>query len=171
MLKFHSLRVVDVRPEAEDAIALTLEVPEDLAAEYRGSAGQHVVVRLSADGEELRRTYSFTNAPGERFLRLLVRLQPQGRVSALLGRLEPGTGLEVLPPNGSFTPQVAALDAGLRVAFAAGSGITPVLAVTRAVLGAGRHPVHRREHRDRQPAQRENERLVVALDRLTEIGP
>ena len=137
MLKFHSLRVVDVRPEAEDAIALTLEVPEDLAAEYRGSAGQHVVVRFSADGEELRRTYSFTNAPGERFLRLLVRLQPQGRVSALLGRLEPGAGLEVLPPNGSFTPQVAALDAGLRVAFAAGSGITPVLAVTRAVLGAG----------------------------------
>ncbi len=137
MLKFHSLRVVEVRPEAEDAIAVTLEVPEALAAEYGGSAGQHLVVRVSADGEELRRTYSFTNAPGERLLRLLVRLQPQGRVSARLARLEPGERLEVLPPNGSFTPHVAALGAGLRVAFAAGSGITPVLSVTRAVLGAG----------------------------------
>jgi ring-1,2-phenylacetyl-CoA epoxidase subunit PaaE len=137
MLKFHPLRVVEVRPEAEDAFALTLEVPTDLAAEYRGSAGQHLVVRLSAGGEELRRTYSFTNAPGEPYLRLLVRLQPQGRVSALLGRLQPGALLEVLPPNGSFTPHAAALGAGLRVAFAAGSGITPVLSVTRAVLGAG----------------------------------
>ncbi|MGC8518347.1 MAG: 2Fe-2S iron-sulfur cluster-binding protein [Steroidobacteraceae bacterium] len=137
MLKFHALRVVEVRPEAEEAIALTLEVPRDLAAEYRGSAGQHLVVRVSADGQELRRTYSFTNAPGEPYLRLLVRLQPQGRVSARLARLEPGEQLEVLPPNGSFTPHVAALGAGLRVAFAAGSGITPVLSVTRAVLSAG----------------------------------
>jgi len=137
MLKFHSLRVAEVRPEAEDAIALTLEVPTELAAEYRGSAGQHLVLRLTAGGEELRRTYSFTNAPGERCLRLLVRLQPHGRVSALLGRLEPGARLEVLPPNGSFTPHAAAIGAGLRVAFAAGSGITPVLSVTRAVLAAG----------------------------------
>lgn len=137
MLKFHSLRVTEVRPEAEDAIALTLEVPRGLDAQYRGSAGQHVVLRLSAEGEELRRTYSLTNAPAEPYLRLLVRVQPHGRVSALLGRLEPGTYLEVLPPNGSFTPHAAAIGAGLRVAFAAGSGITPVLSVTRAVLAAG----------------------------------
>ena len=137
MLKFHSLRVAEVRPEAEEAIALTLEVPTELAAEYRGSAGQHLVLRLEADGEELRRTYSFTNAPGEGALRLMVRLQPQGRVSALLGRLSSGARIEVLPPNGSFTPHAAAIGAGLRVAFAAGSGITPVLSVTRAVLAAG----------------------------------
>ena len=137
MLKFHSLRVAEVRPEAEEAIALTLEVPPELAAEYRGSAGQHLVLRLEADGEALRRTYSFTNAPGERYLRLMVRLQPQGRVSVLLGQLQSGARIEVLPPNGSFTPHAAAIGAGLRVAFAAGSGITPVLSVTRAVLAAG----------------------------------
>ena len=137
MLKFHSLRVAEVRPEAEEAIALTLEVPTELAAEYRGSAGQHLVLRLEADGEALRRTYSFTNAPGEGALRLMVRLQPQGRVSALLGRLQSGARIEVLPPNGSFIPHAAAIGAGLRVAFAAGSGITPVLSVTRAVLAAG----------------------------------
>ena len=137
MLKFHSLRVAEVRPEAEEAIALTLEVPPELAAEYRGSAGQHLVLRLNVGGEELRRTYSFTNAPGEGVLRLMVRLQPQGRVSAVLGQIQSGARLDVLPPNGSFTPHAAAIGAGLRVAFVAGSGITPVLSVTRAVLAAG----------------------------------
>ena len=137
MLRFHTLRVEQVRPEAEDALAITLAVPPQLQAEYRGSAGQHIVLRLSADGQELRRTYSLTNAPGADRLRILVRLQPGGRMSGLLQRLEAGASIEVLPPNGSFTPHAAAIGAGLRVAFAAGSGITPVLSVTHAVLAAG----------------------------------
>ncbi len=137
MLRFHSLRVAEVRPEAEDSLAITLSVPPPLQAEYRGVAGQHIVLRMSPDGQELRRTYSLTNAPGEQGLHLLVRLQPGGRMSGALQRLEPGQSVEVLPPNGSFTPHAAAIGAGLRVAFAAGSGITPVLSVTRAVLAAG----------------------------------
>ncbi len=137
MLKFHPLRVLDVRPEAEDALAITLAVPQALRAEYRGSPGQHIVLRAAADGGELRRTYSLTNEPGAETLRLLVRVHPGGRMSDVLRRLEAGQEVQTLPPNGSFTPHAGALDAGLRVAFAAGSGITPVLSVTRAVLAAG----------------------------------
>lgn len=137
MLRFHRLRVVEVRPEAEDAVAVALEVPAGLRGEYRGSPGQHIVLRVT-DGEgELRRTYSLTDAPGSDRLHILVRKQPQGRMSQWLAGLRCGTQLEVLPPNGSFTPHSASLDRGLRAAFAAGSGITPVLSVTRAVLAAG----------------------------------
>jgi ring-1,2-phenylacetyl-CoA epoxidase subunit PaaE len=137
MLRFHRLRVVEVRPEAEDAVAVALEVPAGLRGEYRGAPGQHIVLR-ARDGEgELRRTYSLTDAPGSDSLHILVRKQPQGRMSQWLAGLTCGTQIEVLPPNGSFTPHSGSLDRGLRVAFAAGSGITPVLSVTRAVLAAG----------------------------------
>jgi ring-1,2-phenylacetyl-CoA epoxidase subunit PaaE len=142
MLKFHSLKVAQVCPDAEDAVAISLEVPQDLRAEYRGSPGQHVVVRASIDGEETRRTYSLVSVPGEVPLRIVPRVHAHGRMSRHLAEdLRAGDLLEVLPPNGSFTPRDASPQpAATFVAFAAGCGITPVLAVVRALLagGAGR---------------------------------
>jgi ring-1,2-phenylacetyl-CoA epoxidase subunit PaaE len=135
MLKFHSLQVVEVAPDAEDAIAISLEVPPELRAEYHGSAGQHVVVRASIDGEDTRRTYSLVNAPGEWPLRIVPRIHAKGRMSRHLAeQLHAGDRLEVLPPNGSFTPRAAGTAAATYVAFAAGCGITPVLAIVRTLL-------------------------------------
>ncbi len=134
MLRFHSLRVVEVHPDAEDALAIALEVPPELRAEYLGTPGQHVVVRAQIDGEETRRTYSLVNAPGEWPLRIVPRVHAHGRMSRYLAeQLRAGDALEVLPPNGSFTPR-RATPAGTYVAFAAGCGITPVVAVLRALL-------------------------------------
>lgn len=137
MLKFHCLRVAQVQPDAEDAVEIALAVPAELEEAFRASPGQHIVLRVRIDGEELRRTYSLVNAPGERPLRILVRVQPGGRMSGLLSQLRAGETLEVLAPNGSFTPRAGTPGEGVRVAFAAGSGITPVLSVARSVLGAG----------------------------------
>jgi ring-1,2-phenylacetyl-CoA epoxidase subunit PaaE len=135
MLKFHSLKVVQLTPDAEDAVAIALAVPPELRAEYLGAAGQHVVVRVSLDGEDTRRTYSLVNAPGEWPLRIVPRVHAHGRMSRHLAeQLRPGDELEVLPPNGSFTPREAAAAGGTYVAFAAGCGITPVLSVIRALL-------------------------------------
>ena len=138
MLKFHPLKVAQVAPDTEDAVAIALEVPPELRAEYRGSAGQHVVVRVAIEGEEVRRTYSLVNAPGEWPLRIVPRVHALGRMSRHLAeRLRPGDRLDVLPPNGSFTPREPLAAAGTYVAFAAGCGITPVLAVVRALLARG----------------------------------
>jgi ring-1,2-phenylacetyl-CoA epoxidase subunit PaaE len=137
MLKFHPLTVLQVAPDAEDAVAISLEVPAELRGEYRGSPGQHVVVRASIDGEEVRRTYSLVNAPGEWPLRIVPRVHSLGRLSRWLAeQLHPGAALDVLPPNGSFCPRSDAAG-GSYVAFAAGCGITPVLSVTRALLAGG----------------------------------
>jgi ring-1,2-phenylacetyl-CoA epoxidase subunit PaaE len=134
MLRFHPLRVVSVTPDAEDAVAIALEVPAELREEYRGSPGQHVVLRAQVEGAELRRTYSLVNAPGEWPLRIVPRVHAAGRMSRHLAeQLRCGDTLEVLPPNGSFTPRGAAAR-GTYVAFASGCGITPVLAVVRALL-------------------------------------
>ncbi len=137
MLTFHSLRVVEVHPEAEDAVGISLEVPPELRAEYQGLPGQHVVVRTEINDEEDRRTYSLVNAPGEFPLRIVVRVHAAGKMSRYLAeQLNVGDTLDVLPPNGSFTPRRAAQEAGTHVAFASGCGITPVLSVTRALLAA-----------------------------------
>ena len=135
MLRFHSLRVLDISPDAEDAVAISLEVPSGLREEYRGSPGQHVVVRVEIAGEEARRTYSLVNAPGESPVRIVPRVHSQGRVSRYLAEeLRLGDRLDVLPPNGSFTPREAGVAGGAYAAFAAGCGITPVMSVTRALL-------------------------------------
>jgi ring-1,2-phenylacetyl-CoA epoxidase subunit PaaE len=134
MLKFHELTVLQVSPDAEDAVSIALAVPLELQAEYRGSAGQHVVVRLAVDGEDTRRTYSLVNAPGEWPLRIVPRVHADGKMSRYLAEvLRAGERVEVLPPNGSFTPRHAR-DGGIFVAFAAGCGITPVLSIVRSLL-------------------------------------
>jgi ring-1,2-phenylacetyl-CoA epoxidase subunit PaaE len=138
MLKFHALTVAELAPDAEDAVSIALEVPAALREEYRGSAGQHVVVRATVDGEELRRTYSLVNAPGEWPLRIVPRVHSHGRMSRYLAeQLRVGDALEVLPPNGSFTSRETAVTGSSFVAFAAGCGITPVLSVARTLLSQG----------------------------------
>jgi ring-1,2-phenylacetyl-CoA epoxidase subunit PaaE len=134
MLRFHSLRVASIAPDAEDAVAIALEVPAELRSEYEGSAGQHVVVRAQVAGEEVRRTYSLVNAPGEWPLRIVPRVHAAGTMSRYLAeQLRPGDSLDVLPPNGSFTPREQG-ESSTYVAFAAGCGITPVVSATRALL-------------------------------------
>jgi ring-1,2-phenylacetyl-CoA epoxidase subunit PaaE len=141
VLKFHSLKVLEISPDADDAVAISLEVPPELREEYRGSAGQHVVVRAQIGGEETRRTYSLVNSPGEWPLRIVPRVHAAGSMSRYLAEeLRAGDRLDVLSPNGSFTPRDGAAAGGTYVAFAAGCGITPVMSVARTLLaqGAGR---------------------------------
>ena len=136
MLTFHSLKVVEIHPEAEDAVGIAFEVPPELRDAYRGLPGQHVVVKIDVNDVENRRTYSLVNPPGDWPLRIVARVHSQGHMSRYLAeQLNAGDYLDVLPPNGSFTPRH--LDTGgTYVAFASGCGITPVLAVTRALLEA-----------------------------------
>jgi ring-1,2-phenylacetyl-CoA epoxidase subunit PaaE len=137
MLTFHPLRVAEIHPEAEDAIGIALEVPTQLREEYRGLPGQHIVVKTAVNGEENRRTYSVVSAPGECPLRIVARVHPEGRMSRYFAeQLNIGDSLEVLPPNGSFTPRHAGQSTGVYVAFASGCGITPVLAIARSLLTA-----------------------------------
>jgi ring-1,2-phenylacetyl-CoA epoxidase subunit PaaE len=139
MLKFHALTVREVRPEAEDAARIVLDVPAELRELFRAEAGQHVVLRAQLDGEEVRRTYSLTGAAGEQPLTLGVRIHSHGRLSRFLAQsLRPGQKIEAMPPNGSFGTALAQGSAGPRgatyVLFAAGCGITPVLSIVRTAL-------------------------------------
>jgi len=136
MLAFHSLKVIEIHPEAEDAVGIAFEVPPELRDEYRGLPGQHIVLKTQINHEENRRTYSLVNPPGEWPLRIVARVHSAGHMSRYLAeQLNTGDYLDVLPPNGSFTPRRAEAG-GTYVAFASGCGITPVLAVTHSLLAA-----------------------------------
>jgi len=137
MLKFHPLELIGREPEGEDAVCLQFAVPAELTSAYTGQAGQHVVVKAQVNGAEVRRTYSLVSAPGEFPLRIGVRQHAHGQMSRYLtSTVEIGAKLEILPPNGSFVSRLTG-DSGRRyVAFAAGCGITPVLALIRAKLVA-----------------------------------
>ncbi len=139
MPRFHILSVSDVKQEAEDAIRLTLEVPPELQSAFRAAAGQHIVLRTRLAGIEVRRTYSLTGAAGTLPLTLGIRVQPNGRFSRHVSEgLRAGDTLELMPPGGRFG---AALASGAQIeggatylAFAAGSGITPILSIIRTAL-------------------------------------
>lgn len=135
MLKFHPLRIAERTPIADDAVAIGFAVPDPLRAEYGFMAGQHIGVRAMLDGQEERRTYSIANPEGSDQLRIGVRVQSDGRMSRYLaGGLQVGDLLDVLTPNGSFHTRIEPARAKRYVAFAAGSGITPVLSIAATVL-------------------------------------
>jgi ring-1,2-phenylacetyl-CoA epoxidase subunit PaaE len=142
VLSFHALEVTAVDRIAEDAVCVRLAVPQELREDFKHDAGQYVTVRRLIDGREERRTYSIVTPPGAAELRIGVREQTGGRMSRELAtRLSPGERLEVGTPMGRFRTAVDVSRARAYVAFAAGSGITPVLSLASDLLA--REPASR----------------------------
>jgi ring-1,2-phenylacetyl-CoA epoxidase subunit PaaE len=135
VLKFHPLAITHRRAVADDAFALTFAVPAALRDDFRFLAGQHLALRAAIDGREERRTYSIVNAEGAADLTIGVRLQDGGRMSPWLARhANVGATLDVMTPNGSFHAEDVPARAGRFAAFAAGSGITPILSIAATAL-------------------------------------
>jgi ring-1,2-phenylacetyl-CoA epoxidase subunit PaaE len=135
VLNFHPLKVTAVEQVAEDAACVTVEIPSVLRDEFAFHAGQYVTVRRMIEGREERRTYSIVTAPGGGALKLGIRLQPGGRMSGELGStLRAGDLLDVGTPMGRFRTSISAERAHAYVAFAAGSGITPILSLATDIL-------------------------------------
>lgn len=134
-MRFHPLRIAEVRRETADCVSLRFDVPAALAADYRFQAGQHVGLRANIAGEELRRTYSICSAPGDGELRVAIKKVPGGRFSTWANEvLKPGDEIDVMPPFGRFVVTPDATQARHYVAFAAGSGITPIMSMAKTVL-------------------------------------
>lgn len=128
--EFHALRIVDVRPETGDAIAVTLAADPTQAAAFCFTPGQHLTLRAMIDGKDVRRNYSlFTPANGGE-LRVAIKRVEGGLFSGWASeRLKAGDTIEVQPPHGSFTWTFAPGRRRNYVAFAGGSGITPILSL------------------------------------------
>ena len=129
---FHPLAVAAVDELCDDAVAITFDVPPQLADAFAFRPGQALTVRRVIDGVEQRRSYSIC-APAGAAPRIGVREVSGGAVSPWLVRaVRPGDRIDVLPPSGSFTPDVEAV--AHHVLVVAGSGITPALSIAASVL-------------------------------------
>jgi ring-1,2-phenylacetyl-CoA epoxidase subunit PaaE len=136
-LHFHPLAVKRVTPDAAGSAAITFQVPQELLKEFDFNAGQFLTLRATLDGQEVRRNYSICSArqrydaTGE----IDVGIKPmEGGVFSrwAVQSLKSGSIIDVMPPDGRFSPRVAG--ARHRVGFAAGSGITPILSIMATTL-------------------------------------
>ena len=133
MPKFYSLRILDRQQETPDCISLSFEVPEALRETFQYQSGQYLTFRAEINGKEVRRSYSLCSAPHENEWRVAIKRVVMGVFSGYAhDKLHVGQTVEVMPPMGSFTLP----DEPVRqvVCFAAGSGITPILGISKSVL-------------------------------------
>jgi 3-ketosteroid 9alpha-monooxygenase subunit B len=137
---FHRLPVARVVTETADAASIVFDVPAELADGFRYAAGQFVTVRVEVGGEAHHRCYSMSSTPGvDPELQVTVKRVPGGIVSNwLLDNVVAGSHLDITRPAGVFTMRPDETEV---VAFAGGSGITPMLSIAKAALAAGDRPV------------------------------
>ncbi|MQA60671.1 MAG: phenylacetate-CoA oxygenase/reductase subunit PaaK [Actinophytocola sp.] len=130
--EFHPLTVASVERLCGDAVAVTFDVPADLAGAYDFLPGQSLILRRTVDGREERRNYSICSPAGAA-PRIGVREVADGLFSSwLVHEVRPGDEIEVSTPTGTFTPDTEA--PAHHVLLVAGSGITPALSIAASVL-------------------------------------
>lgn len=136
MSRFHELRVNAIDRETSDAVSVGFEVPDRLKEDFTFVAGQYLTLEKEIAGKAFRRSYSICTSPESGQLKVTVKEIADGRFSAWVNkRLKIGDKLNVFLPEGRFTfyPRSSNRSKAY-IAFSAGSGITPVMAILQSVL-------------------------------------
>ncbi len=135
MSTFHSLKIKEVRRETPQAVSIAFEVPAHLEQDYAFKAGQYINIKTQFEGQEIRKAYSICSAPGSGDLRVAIKAVKNGGFSVFANeKLAAGDMMEVGTPEGNFTFEPKPDRQRNYAAFAAGSGITPVLSIIQSVL-------------------------------------
>lgn len=135
MPKFHKLKIREVRRETPDCVSLSFEVPASLKNEYQFLPGQHLTLKTTLGDTEIRRSYSICTSPTADDLRVAVKQVPEGQFSTYANQqLKSGNELDVMTPMGHFTLETSPKAQRHFVAFAVGSGITPVISMLKTVM-------------------------------------
>ncbi len=136
-LHFHTLKVKEVNKETPDSVSIAFTLPTELKNAFAFTPGQNITIKKELDGEVVRRSYSICTAPYEDELRIAVKKVVDGKFSSFANEiLRAGDLLDVLPPTGKFNTPLQAGHAKQYLAFAAGSGITPVISIIKSTLRA-----------------------------------
>lgn len=139
-LHFHPLTVKEIRKETPDCVSVVFDVPENLQKQFAYKAGQNLAIKAIINGKEVRRSYSLCTAPFENTWKVAIKKVEGGLFSVYAnGKLKKGDVLEVMPPAGNFNTPLHPDNKKNYVAIAAGSGITPVLSLIKAILKTEQH--------------------------------
>jgi len=132
---FHPLTVKQLQKETADCVIITFQIPESQMELFQYNAGQNITLRKIIDGTEIRRSYSICTAPFENKLSVAVKKVAGGLFSTFANeQLKEGDVLDVMPPTGKFNTPLNSSNKKNYLAFAAGSGITPILSIIKTTL-------------------------------------
>lgn len=135
MSTFYKLQIKDVKRETPSSISVAFNIPNELKSAYKFTAGQYINLKLTLDGQEIRRAYSICSSPNSGELRIAIKSVQNGHFSKFANEnLKVGDILEVGQPEGKFTFEPNAEKQRNYAGFVAGSGITPVMAILKSVL-------------------------------------
>tara|TARA_B110000495_G_C23014319_1_gene600410 strand:- start:1109 stop:2218 length:1110 start_codon:yes stop_codon:yes gene_type:complete len=136
MSKFHSLKIKDIRQETTDAVSIAFEIPSELKKDYHYHPGQYVTLKVIVNGESFNRSYSLCSNPFvEKEHRIAIKRVMNGKVSTYLCKqAKIGDEIEVMLPMGNFHTEIDANAEKHYYLFGAGSGITPLYSIMKAVL-------------------------------------
>lgn len=132
---FHTLTIKKINRETSDTVSITFDADASIRNQYTYKAGQYLTLKAMIDGEDIRRSYSISSSVAQNELRVAVKQVENGKFSTYANQsLKEGNQLEVMTPEGGFVVSPANGENKNYVFFAAGSGITPVLAMVRTIL-------------------------------------
>lgn len=133
---FHTLKVHKINKETADAVTIYFEIPDVLTDTFKYKAGQYLTLATQINGEEVRRAYSLCTSPvSDKNPGVTVKKVEGGKMSTWANTiLKEGDTIEVMPPNGKFTPEIAQGNATHYILFGGGSGITPMMSIIKTVL-------------------------------------
>jgi len=135
MSSFYKLQIKEVKHETANAISVAFAIPSELKSAYQFTAGQYVNLKLTLDGQEIRRAYSVCSSPTSDELRIAIKSLKNGHFSKFANEnLKVGDILEVGQPEGKFTFEPSFSNQKNYAGFVAGSGITPVMSILKSVL-------------------------------------
>jgi len=135
MSQFHQLTIKEIHKETDKAVTLSFTVPEHLKETFVFKAGQYITLKTSVNGNEVRRDYSLCASPKSGELKVAVKEIKDGTFSAYANnKLKIGDVLDVHSPTGRFVFEPQEASSRTIAAFAAGSGITPILSIVKSVL-------------------------------------
>ena len=134
-VKFYPLPVKKVIRETDDCVSIVFDVPNTLKEIFMYQQGQHLTIKANINGEEVRRNYSLCSCPMEEEWRVAVKKIPTGIFSSYANDcLKQGDVLDVMPPMGHFYTTLNKDAKKKYLAFAAGSGITPIISIIKTTL-------------------------------------
>ena len=135
MAKFHDLTVTSVQRITDQSVSLTFEVPEHLKNIFRFKAGQYITLKANINGEDIRRDYSICSSVNSGDLTVAIKEVENGTFSIYANeKITAGDVLQVAEPNGRFVFEANEAKTRTIAAFAAGSGITPILSIAKTLL-------------------------------------
>jgi len=135
MADFYSIKVADIYKETKDCVVISFDIPDHLKREFQFKQGQHLTLRKEIDGQDIRRNYSLCSSPMDKELKIAIKTIRGGVFSNYaFNELKKGDELQVMPPHGEFFVEIDQTTSNNYIAFAAGSGITPMLSIIKTHL-------------------------------------